>query len=394
MRSKVVIVPCEDYDSERVYHGLAAGLTELGGIERFIGRDDSILVKTNYLLVSEKESAAVTHPAVTGAMLRILSEHGYANVLYGDSPGHGTSKTASEKLGLTEENTYGAKAAVMNEEVAVPFPEGVECKEFHFTREVAECDSIINLCKMKTHALMRVTGAVKNVYGFVCGYRKAMGHVTYPNSYLFARMLTDIHKVRRPKLNIMDGIMAMEGNGPSSGRAVPMKVLLFSEDPVALDSVYCRLVDLHPTLVPTCVQGEKLGIGTYHAENIELVSVDDHGRHEISMDEAFRLYGDPDFDVERDKPRNTLLTNTLNMINRLSHKPYIRESQCVKCGICVSHCPVEGKAVVFRKGRDHIPVYDYKKCIRCFCCQEMCPQHAIHVRGRKGNNPAQGTAYK
>lgn len=391
MSSKVVIVPCEDYDVERVYHALSTGISAMGGIEQYVSVSDKVLVKTNYLLVSDKNSGAVTHPSVTSGLLRILSEHGYGDVSYGDSPGHGTSKAASEKLGLAEGNTYGAKVAPMNEEVTVSFPEGKVCKEFHFTKDIVEADSIINLCKMKTHALMRVTGAVKNVYGFICGYRKAAGHVKYPNSYVFAQMLADIHRCRRPKLNIMDAVVAMEGNGPSSGHTVPMKVLLFSTDPVALDSVFCRMVDLYPTLVPTCVQGEKLGIGTYHYENIQVILAEGEDTREISMDEAFERFGAPDFDVERSKPKATLLTNTLNMINRVKNRPYIDKSACIKCGVCVSHCPVEGKAVDFRNGRQNAPVYDYKKCIRCFCCQEMCPQHAIHVKGRKEKKTISGS---
>ena len=53
----------------------------------------------------------------------------------------------------------------------------------------------------------------------------------------------------------------------------------------------------------------------------------------------------------------------------------------MKCGVCVAHCPVPGKAVDFKNGRDKPPVYDYSRCIRCYCCQEMCPQHAIKVKG-------------
>ena len=58
-------------------------------------------------------------------------------------------------------------------------------------------------------------------------------------------------------------------------------------------------------------------------------------------------------------------------------KPVVNPEVCVRCGICVSHCPVDGQAISFANGKDKPPVYDYKKCIRCYCCQEMCPQHAI-----------------
>ena len=103
-------------------------------------------------------------------------------MLYGDSPGHGSCKGAAERLGLAPENCYGAQMADMSHEVLTPFPDGMTAKEFHFVREVGETDAIINLCKMKTHSLERVTGAVKNLYGLICGYRKAAGHVKFPNA--------------------------------------------------------------------------------------------------------------------------------------------------------------------------------------------------------------------
>ena len=61
-------------------------------------------------------------------------------------------------------------------------------------------------------------------------------------------------------------------------------------------------------------------------------------------------------------------------------KPVLQPDKCVRCGVCVETCPVEGGAVTFANGKDHVPVWDYKKCIRCFCCQELCPQRAIAVR--------------
>jgi uncharacterized protein (DUF362 family) len=176
-------------------------------------------------------------------------------------------------IGLSEDRIYGAQLAPMSENVHVDFPDGITCKEFDFCREVAESDAIINVCKMKTHALERITGAVKNVYGFVCGHKKAAGHVKFPNDTVFARMLVDIHRYTHPRIHIMDGIIAMEGNGPGAGTPTPMNVLLIAEDPVALDTVYCYLVNLDPELVPTNSQGCRMGIGTDKENEIEIVLI-------------------------------------------------------------------------------------------------------------------------
>lgn len=376
-KSEVVLIPCENYEEEAVYRAMKQGIAMLGGIGQFVKKEEKILVKPNFLSAADADKAVTTHPSVIEGMLRILQEAGCTRVKYGDSPGHGTSAGASAKLGLSGE-VYGAEAAAMTQEVRVSFEEGLTAKEFYFTKEIAEADAVISLCKMKTHALERITGGVKNVYGFICGYRKAAGHVKYPNASVFARMLADIHRCVKPRLHIMDGIVAMEGNGPGSGTPVSMKVMLFSRDPVAMDAVFCQLVDLGPELVPTNTQGEAMGIGTYHTERIEIRTPDG----EISVSDLKKLYGNPQFDVDRKGTRKTFLSRYSDLMTRISKRPVIDKAKCIKCGICVSHCPVPGKAVDFKKGKNMPPVYDYSKCIRCYCCQEMCPQHAI-TAGRK-----------
>ena len=378
-RSLVAVLPCEDYSEEQVYETMKKGIDLIGGIGSFACPSDNILVKPNFLHTSEESAAVTTNPSVIKAMLRILNEAGYGNVRYGDSPGMGSCRSAAAALGLTD-GLFGADIADMSEAVKVDFPEGRTARQFWFTKEITEADSVISLCKMKTHALERITGAVKNVYGFVCGRHKAAGHVKYPNDVIFAKMLTDIHRAVKPKLHIMDGIIAMEGNGPSSGDPVPMKVMLFSSDPVALDTVYCWLIDLDPALVPTNVQGQNAGIGTFDERRIDVVTEGSDGNAEkIGRDELFRRYGNPSFDVVRKGGLKSFLSLYSRIMTKLT-KPVIDTDKCVHCGICVQNCPVPGGAVHFENGKDSPPVYDYTKCIRCFCCQELCPSKAIKKR--------------
>lgn len=384
-KTKVIVVPCDNYDEEKVYECIKTGVDALGGIEKIIDKEEKILVKPNFLSAADADKALTTHPSVIKGMLRLLNETGYNNIKYGDSPGAGNCKGAAAKLGLTPENTFGAAIAPMSKECLVKYEEGHTCKEFHFTEDVVEADAIINLCKMKTHALERITGAVKNVYGLICGTRKAAGHVSFPNASIFARMLCDIHACVKPRLHVMDGIVAMEGNGPGSGTPIGMNVLLFSFDPVALDTVFCYLVDLDPELVPTNSQGHVTGIGTDVEEEIEIVLAADDGIKTVSKSELFSFYGNAEFDVARNKAKRTLLASYSNIMTKFARRPFIDKDLCVKCGMCVEHCPVPGKAVDFKNGKDKPPVYDYSKCIRCYCCQEMCPKKAIKVKGKIRN---------
>ena len=377
--SRVVAVPCPDYQPDRVYAAVSAGIRALGGLEAFLRPEEKVLVKPNLLKPADADSAVTTHPEVLRALFRLLQEYGCGTVRFGDSPGHDSGMHALERLGFrADEPVYGAYPVPMSEEVRVEFPDGLTEKEFWFAREVTEADAVINVCKMKTHALMRVTGAVKNPFGLLCGARKAREHVRFPNDGLFARMLADIHRCVRPRLHIMDAVVAMEGNGPGAGTPRPMGLLLFSADPVALDAVFCALIHVDPESVQTNVQGEVMGIGTWHADRIELLLAnpgEDGPGTRIPLSDFAAAYGAADFDVARRE--KSMLARSLSMLSLFSRRPVIDAKRCIHCGICVSHCPVPGRALSFRNGKDQPPVYDRKKCIRCYCCQEMCPQKAI-----------------
>ena len=377
MKSKVVLLPCGEYDEEKVYTLLKQGLYLVGGVEALIPKDAKILLKPNLLKRAEVEKAVITHPVVVGAFARILRENGYEQIVLADSCGHGTTQAVIRGTGMdTYLEKYQIPAIDYSEGIKVDYPQGIQAKEFILPKELLEQNCVISLSKMKTHALERITGAVKNSYGFVYGFHKAKGHTQYPSADSFARMLIDLNQCVNPRLYIMDGITAMEGNGPGSGDPVDMKVMLMSTDPVALDSVFCRLVHLKPQMVPTCYHGEKMGLGTWKEEEIQLLAPEG----ELSLAEAVKKYGNPEFNVDRRIIKYGIWEKMAKALNLFQKKPYIEESRCIRCGICVKSCPVPEKAVDFKNGKDHPPVYNYKKCIRCFCCQEMCPEKAMKVK--------------
>lgn len=377
-KSRVILIPCDTYDEEIVYEKLKEGLQLLGGLEKFIEKEEKILLKPNLLKKAEVDRAVITHPSVVGGFARILREAGYENIILADSCGHGTTNRVIQGTGL---DTYLQKLNIpaidYTEAVEVKYPQGVQAKEFIMPKELVESDCVISLSKMKTHALERITGAVKNSYGFIYGLHKAKGHTVYPSADSFARMLIDLNACVKPRLYIMDGIVAMEGNGPGSGDPVPMNVILLSTDPVAMDSVFARLVHLKPEMVPTNYHGEKMGFGVCSDEKIEIITPDGV----MTMGNVSEQFGNPEFNVDRRVVRVggkwNRIAKTLNIFQK---KPYIEKDKCIRCGICVKSCPVPEKAVNFKKGSHQPPVYDYKKCIRCFCCQEMCPAKAIKVK--------------
>lgn len=208
-KSKVIVLPCEAYDEERIYTLMKNGLSQLGGLDNLINKEEKILLKPNLLKKAEVEKAVITHPVVVGAFARILREEGYKNIVLADSCGHGTTKQVIQGTGMdTYLEKYQIPAIDYTKGVRVENPDGVQAKEFILPKELLEAECVISLSKMKTHALERITGAVKNSYGFVYGKNKAIGHTKYPSADSFARMLIDLNQYVKPRFYIMDGITA------------------------------------------------------------------------------------------------------------------------------------------------------------------------------------------
>ena len=384
-KSRVALVKCESYEQEKVDMAVRKAAELLGGLEEILGcveKESRLVIKPNLLAKCPPEKACTTHPAVFRAVGRLLQEAGFSNLKYGDSPGNPMIRPEriAEECGLKEAaDSLGIPFGNFEEGETVGFPQGRVADRFVICREILDADGIINVCKMKTHQLERITGAVKNTFGCVFGVNKASSHAKFSTAETFAKMVADLNALVSPKLHVMDGILAMEGNGPQSGDPVKMNVILMSLDPVAMDSLFCHLVDLRPELAPTNAAAAEAGLGTYESVTV----VTEEG--EMTLREAAEKYGNSDFNVQRGKEYKGTLHSIRFLMPLLQKKPVVREDRCIGCGICVSSCPVEGKAIHI--GKDGIggksqgkAYYDYGKCIKCYCCQEMCPEDAITVK--------------
>lgn len=368
--SKVALIACDSYDPEKVYECVGKGISLIGGLETIFKQEEHILLKPNMLAADPPEKCSTTNPVVFQAVGRHLKEFGL-KLTYGDSPAFHKPETAAKKSGIFEvagELQIPLADFIDGEEIY--FEEGSQNKKFVIAKGVLEADGVVSLPKLKTHGLARMTGSIKNQFGCIPGKLKGEMHVKLPDGIDFSRMLADLNHYVSPRLYVMDGILAMEGNGPRGGTPKAMNVILVSTDPVALDATICRMVNLDPEFVETTKIGMEIGMGTYLEEEIELLG------------DSFDQFIQPAFNVVR-KPIDRVNTGNLQkVLNQLFvPRPFIIEEQCVKCGVCVTMCPVEGKAINWNnKDKTQPPIYDYSKCIRCYCCQELCPESAIHVK--------------
>lgn len=366
---KVALVYCEDYQPEAVRRAIKAGIDLLGGAAQFVRPSEKILVKPNVLVGENPEKCIGPHPLVFQAVLEQLQAAG-AQVSFGDSPGFGSPRAGMRQAGLlTVADQLGVPLADFETPVTRAFPGGNLIKQFSLAKGVVECDGLVSLSKLKSHALTRITGAIKNQFGCIPGVLKAEFHSRLPTADLFSKMLVDLNLLIRPRLYIMDGIVAMEGNGPRNGTPRPMHVLLFSTDPVALDATVCRLVNLDEKLVEPLVYGNQFGLGS--SNNVTLLG------------DPIERFIAPDFNVNRSHASTStnigMLTNPI-VRNLFTPRPVINAEACTRCGRCEQVCPAQPKALTWANGKKQPPVYNYDHCIRCYCCQELCPHEAITVK--------------
>ncbi len=375
MPSTVALVSCDTYEDEAVLEAVARGLDLIGGARAFVSEGESVLLKPNLLVPASPESCVTTHPAVFSAVARVLADAG-ATLTYGDSPAVGSCAAAARKAGISQAaERHGVTMADFANGVDVSAPDGRVVKRWHIANGAHEADAIVSLAKMKTHALCRMTGAVKNQFGCVPGMRKGEFHARMPDVRTFAEMLVDLTVALAPRLYVMDGVIAMEGNGPRGGDPRPMGVVLLSADPIALDAVACRLMALDPELVETLAAGERAGLGVWREADIEVVG------------DAVDSFVAEDFAVNRrhgsttGRPGSALFRRVMRDL--IVPRPVIVPEHCTACGTCVRVCPVDPKAVDWAcpgaETAGKPPLYDYAVCIRCYCCQEMCPERAIQV---------------
>lgn len=365
MPARVAVVRCETYEPSEVSGATRRALELLGGAGRFVSPGERIVLKPNLLVASTADKAVTTHPEVFSAVAAALAEAG-AILTWGDSPGFGGALGAGKRAGISQAaERLGIQMADFEHGRTVPFTDGRLIKQFTIAEGVAAADGLVSLPKLKTHALTRMTGAVKNQFGCIPGLLKSEFHTRMPDVERFSQMLVDLNRLLVPRLFVMDAVVAMEGNGPRGGDPRQVGVLLASDDPVAIDALGCRIMALDPGLVDTVVYGEKWGLGS--ASDIEILGDD--------------LPVLPDYRVNRAPASTTSGLGSALGKRLLAPRPFIIAQRCTRCGTCVQVCPVDPKAVDWvGNDKSRPPAHDYRRCIRCYCCQEMCPERAIEVK--------------
>ena len=356
--STVSIQKCKDYQLDNIRPALEACLAPLGGMSTFVKPGMKVLLKPNLLTAAEPGKAVTTHPVLIRAVAEAVRAAG-GTVWVGDSPAAeiNEGKSVWETEGLGEALSASGARLIKFKGAYLRRVGGVE---YYISRPVLDADLVINLPKMKTHTLTRYTGAVKNLLGVLPGGRKREIHVRAPGVTEFSRALVDILELVKPQLNIMDGILGMEGNGPgTSGTPHAYKMLAASTDAVALDSVLAGAMGFPTGGIVHLQQAEERGLGNHHPDLIH-----------VEGDHAILQLGKLDLPKARwflDMP--SWFTDPIR--DKIKLQPHLDAAKCTACGTCAESCPAD--VITIR----NVAEFELSKCIGCMCCVEVCPHAAL-----------------
>nr|ABD75790.1 iron-sulfur cluster-binding protein [uncultured bacterium] len=367
----VYAIRCPDY--AQVEEKLSELLAMMNGIEQFVKSDERIILKPNLLAAVKPQKAATTHPSIIAAVGRLVKQAGATPVLI-DSPGSGYPHTANmlDKVYRTTGMYAAAEQAGIEVSLdtgyqTVSYLEGHYVKRLDVLTPILEADGVLNLCKLKTHGFLSMTGAVKNSFGIIPGLTKPGYHANLKEPASFAGMCLDLVSFLSPRLSIMDAVIGMEGTGPQNGTPRYIGWLLASTNPLALDCVAGEIIGLERDYNYVLLEAEKRGMMPNHIQQVELIGA------------ALKDLRVPDYKLPA-TILSSLSSSFLKIVgpvfrNAFTVRPQVVSEKCIGCGFCRDACPVQVISMVEK----HAEIKQ-RHCIHCYCCHEMCPHDAIELK--------------
>lgn len=348
MDNRVFIARCDTYEVAEA--AVNRVLDAFGGATAILCGKKNVLIKPNLVMPRKPEAGATTHPAIVSAVCAAFVKAG-AVVSIIDSTGAPHRKSVLRML-------YGRSGMIQAAEVSgavlsynvksrtVSVPNGRILKEVTLLAPVLDADLVITIGKAKTHSSMAMTGCTKNLYGCVPGLGKPALHSKFPVREDFAGVLVDICEAVAPGFSILDGVLGMEGAGPTGGDPKYLGVIAGGFNSYTIDLAQCHLMGLRIDTAHIIAEAASRGLAPCDPRQLEWLGDDPEALRQQFIP-AVRQNG--------------------------GAVPAILEN-CIGCGACARICPQKCIAIKARKA-----VITTKDCIRCYCCHEFCPSKAIGI---------------
>lgn len=331
-----------------VFDALAGGMVK---------KRSRVLIKPNLLAPASPDKAIVTHPLIVRAAVEYVLDKG-AHPVISDSPATASFEKILMESGI-KSTLEGLNVEFKEFKKAFSVEVGKPFGKIEIAEEALNADLFINLPKLKTHSQMLLTLGVKNLFGCIVGMKKPEWHLRAgTDREMFARLLVRIYQAVKPSVTIIDGILAMEGQGPGrSGEPREIGIIAGSRDAASLDIALCKMLGIKPEKLLTNKIVIEDGIAD---EDIEI----DGDMPEIT---GFKF---PEMSSGMFGPKRFHKF----IRTHLTQRPKCNDKTCKLCGECWKYCPAN--AISRSKKRIH---FNYDKCIRCYCCIELCPYGALRA---------------
>jgi len=357
MKRKVVVLKVSSYNLDLLKFKIREALERYFPLEELFSYADTVLLKPNLLMVSSPEAAITTHPLFIEAIGQIFREAGFKVCIADNSGNFGTTKDMDEVY-----KGCGLKEVALRNNFELLYPEKtylIDNIPFSWwTKEFI----IINLPKLKTHELTILSLATKNLYGCINGLYKSYLHKLYPKTNDFVEILIKLYHTIKPKLNIVDGIVSLEGEGPATkGRPKRTELVIIGDDTLYTDYVISEIINLPPRVNPLIKRAQQNDL--LDLDKLEVIyELDQNKIKDFKFPSTYILNYFPHFIIK--------LASFLFKL-----QPKIDKIKCTGCRDCLEVCP--NNAIILRQG---IAVIDYSKCILCMCCYEVCRFGAVDIK--------------
>ncbi|MBF0341567.1 MAG: DUF362 domain-containing protein [Magnetococcales bacterium] len=256
----------------RVPAMLREAVDRLGGISRFIARNDRVLLKPNVGWDRQPEQGANTGPELVEAMVRLCREAGARSVWVTDVSLNDPRRCfARSGIEAATQSGGGAVRIPGREDFIATDMGGKVLKVWPVARFFHEVDKVINLPIVKHHSLSGCTLSMKNWYGVIGGQRNRLHQAIHDS-------IVDLAAAVRPTLTVMDAVRVLKRNGPTGGNPADVfraETLIASLDEVALASFSLGFLELTPEAVPFLALAEARGLGrvAWRALNVSQTQV-------------------------------------------------------------------------------------------------------------------------
>ena len=370
---KVISSRVCEYNSEEICAVFLRHFAELG-IDKSTFDGKKTVIKPNLVMKKSPEYAATIAPQVLDGLLSALDSFGCKPTI-AESPGGVYSAARLEGIyrvcGITD--VAEKHGAVLNTDTTwkrMSYEGGRLVKSFNIITPVAEADIIIDLCKLKTHSLTVMSGAVKNLFGTIPGIEKFEAHASYPEYSDFAAMLCDLCLMlceSKTVIAVTDAIIGMEGSGPTAGEPRKFGFVSTSVNPFASDLLSAKVLGFDDK-VTTLSESINRGLCPKKAEELVILGDEAPSVENVKVAEG------------SNSSMKALKFFSRGKIGRMfMPKPQVNVDICRGCGDCVHSCPQKTIDLV-KTGHGAKAKINPSNCIRCYCCQELCPFLAINIK--------------